>query len=185
MQALAIVDMQRWMFRFPERRAQLPALVPALNRLAAAFDSGGYPIFEIGVYHKPDRSTWSRLMVKHNHACLIEGSPDTEPVQGLRLAPTRRLVRKTANSAFLRTDFEDQLRAMNVTKLFLAGAFMDGCVGLTAADAAQRGFDVCLVDDAIAHANERYRDTIMEWLAGMYELTATTTEALCGAGHAA
>ena len=185
MQALAIVDMQRWMFRFPERRAQLPALVSALNRLAAVFESDGHPIFEIGVYHKPDRSTWSRLMVKHNHACLIEGSPDTEPVQGLRLPPTRRLVRKTANSAFLRTDFEDQLHAMNVTKLFLAGAFMDGCVGLTAADAAQRGFEVCLVDDAIAHANERYRDTIMEWLAASYEMTATTTEAICAAGRAA
>ena len=88
-------------------------------------------------------------MLKHNYACLIEGSPDTEPVQGLRLPATRRLVRKTANSAFVRTDFEDQLRAMNVTKLFLAGAFMDGCIGLTAADAAQRGFEVCLVDDAL------------------------------------
>jgi nicotinamidase-related amidase len=185
MQALAIVDMQRWMFRFPERRAQLPTLVPALNRLAARFHANGCPVFEVGVYHKPDRSTWSRLMIKHNHACLIEGSPDTELVQGLCLPPTRRLIRKTANSAFLRTDFEDQLRAMNVTQLFLAGAFMDGCVALTAADAAQRGIEVCLVDDAIAHANERYRDTIMEWLAGLYELSATTTEAVCGAGRPA
>ena len=185
MQALAIVDMQRWMFRFPERRAQLPTLVPALNRLAAAFSARGHPVFEVAVFHKPDRSTWSRLMVKHNYACLIEGSPDAELVQGLALPPTRRLIRKTANSAFLRTDLEDQLRAMNVTKLYLAGAFMDGCVALTAADAAQRGLEVCLVDDAIAHANERYRDTIMEWLAGLYELTATTTEAICGAGRAA
>ncbi len=185
MQALAIVDMQRWMFRFPERRAQLPALVPALNRLAAAFNAHGRPVIEVGVFHKLDRRTWSRLMIKHNYACLIEGSPDTELVQGLDLPPTRRLVRKTANSAFLRTDLEVQLRAMNVTKLFLAGAFMDGCVGLTAADAAQRGFEVCLVDDAIAHANERYRDTVMEWLAGLYELTATTTEAICAAGRAA
>ena len=185
MQALAIVDMQRWMFRFPERRAQLPSLVPALNRLAAVFNAHGHPVIEVGVFHKPDRSTWSRLMIKHNYACLIEGSPEAELVQGLDLPPTRRLVRKTASSAFLRTDLEDQLRAMNVTKLFLAGAFMDGCVGLTAADAAQRGFEVCLVDDAIAHANERYRDVVMEWLAGLYELTATTTEAICGAGRAA
>ena len=185
MQALAIVDMQRWMFRYPERRAQLPTLVPALNRLAAGFEAGGHPVFEVGVYHKADRSTWSRLMIKHNYSCLIAGSPDTELVQGLALPATRRHVRKTANSAFLRTDFEDQLRAMNVTKIFLAGAFMDGCVGLTAADAAQRGFEVCLVDDAIAHANERYRDTIMEWLAASYEMTATTTEAICRAGRAA
>ena len=184
MHALAIVDMQRWMFRFPERRAQLPALVPTLNRLAAAFHASGRPVFDVGVCHKADRSTWSRLMLKHNYACLIEGSADTEPVPDLNLPPTRRFVRKTASSAFVRTDFEEQLRTLNVTKLFLAGAFIDGCVGLTAADAAQRGFEVCLIDDAIAHANERYRDTILEWLAGLYELTATTTEALCAATQA-
>jgi hypothetical protein len=43
------------------------------------------------------------------------------------------------------------------------------------------GCSAFLVDDAIAHGDERYRDTIMEWLAGMYELTM---DALCGAGRA-
>lgn len=31
MQALAIIDMQRWMFRLPERMAQLAAVVPAMR----------------------------------------------------------------------------------------------------------------------------------------------------------
>jgi nicotinamidase-related amidase len=181
MQALAIIDMQRWMFRLPDRAAQLPAVVPAINRLAAAFSARGQPVFDVGVFHKADGSTWSRLMRKHDYACMIEGTVDAEPVDGLDLPASRRRIRKTANSAFLGTDFEAQLRAMRVSELVLAGAFIDGCVGLTAADAAQRGFEVCLVDDAIAHGNARRRATMFEWLADMYELTATTTEAACAA----
>jgi len=43
MQALAIVDMQRWMFRLPERAAQLPAVVPAINKLVVDFEASGLP----------------------------------------------------------------------------------------------------------------------------------------------
>jgi nicotinamidase-related amidase len=181
MQALAIIDMQRWMFRLPDRAAQLPAVVPAINRLAAAFSARGQPVFNVGVFHKADGSTWSRLMRKHDYACMIEGTVDAEPVDGLDLPASRRRIRKTANSAFLGTDFEAQLRAMRVSELVLSGAFIDGCVGLTAADAAQRGFEVCFVEDAIAHCNAQRRAMFFEWLGDMYELTATTTEAACAA----
>jgi nicotinamidase-related amidase len=184
MQALAIIDMQRWMFRLPDRAAQLPAVVPAINRLAAAFNARGQPVFDVGVFHKADGSSWSRLMRKHDYACMIEGTADAEPVDGLDLPASRLRIRKTANSAFLGTDFEAQLRALNVGRLMLAGAFIDGCVGLTAADAAQRGFEVCLVDDAIAHGNARHRATMFEWLGDMYELTAITTETACAARDA-
>jgi nicotinamidase-related amidase len=81
----------------------------------------------------------------------------------------------------LGTDFEAQLRELKVAKLVLAGAFIDGCVGLTAADAAQRGFEVILVEDAIAHGNARRRSAIFEWLVDMYEMTTITTETVCAA----
>jgi nicotinamidase-related amidase len=178
MQALAIIDMQRWMFRTPERAAQLPALVPMLNRLAARFDAAGHPVFDVRVIHQADRSTWSRLMLKYDYSCMIEGTSDAEPVDGLDMPAAARLIRKTENSAFYGTNFEEQLRALGVEKLLLAGAFIDGCVGLTAADAAQRGFEIVLVEDAIAHCNERRRATMFEWLTDMYELTTVTTESL-------
>jgi nicotinamidase-related amidase len=112
--ALAIIDMQRWMFRQPERTAQLPALVPAINKLAAEFAAAGQPVFDVRVVHKSDRSTWSRLMRKYGTACLIEGSADVEPVDGLCMPTNARMVEKRANSAFLGTDFEQQLRSLNV-----------------------------------------------------------------------
>jgi nicotinamidase-related amidase len=68
------------------------------------------------------------------------------------------------------------LRQAGVSEVVLAGVFMDGCVGLTAADAAQRGFDVTFVDDAIGHSRIERRATILEWLVEAYELTTSTTE---------
>src|SRR5216683_253360 len=126
MRALAIIDMQRWMFRLPERAAQLPSLVPTINRLAADFEASGLPVFNVYVVHKADRSTWSRLMLKYDYSCMIEGTADIELVDGLDMPASARLIRKTANSAFYGTNFEEQIRALGVDRLLLAGAFIDG-----------------------------------------------------------
>lgn len=178
MQALIIVDMQRWMFRLPEREAQLATVVPAINLLAARFSAVGWPVFEVCVEHKADRSTWSRLMHKHDYSCLIEGTADAEAVEGLVLPAATKRVVKRANSAFFETDLHEQLRALKVEGVVLTGAFIDGCVSLTAADAAQRGFDVVLVEDAMAHRDGRHRAPLIEWLVSLYELTTTRADAV-------
>jgi nicotinamidase-related amidase len=178
MPALAVIDMQRWMFRLPERSLQLGTLVPLVNKLAAGFALAGLPVFDVRVIHKGDRSTWSRLMLKYDYPCLIEGTADVELVDGLEIPPRSCLVAKRANSAFLGTNFEEQLRALKIDKLVLAGAFIDGCVGVTAADAAQRGFEVILVEDAAAHRNEGHRGMMVEWLVSMYELTVSNADSL-------
>ena len=181
MQALAVIDMQRWMFHGPERAeraAQLPTLVPVINALAARFAAARLLVFDLRVVHKADRSTWSRLMLKYDVACLIEGTTDVELVDGLRMPASARFMSKHANSAFLATDFEQQLRTHGVEQLVLAGAFIDGCVALTAADAAQRGFEVVIVEDAVAHCDQGHRAVMLEWLVAMYELGVTTADAL-------
>jgi nicotinamidase-related amidase len=180
MQALIIVDMQRWMFRHPERAAQLPAIVPTINRLAASFAANEWPIFSIGVVHTADRSTWTRLMLKSGQPCLIEGTADVEPVDGLFVPLSARAMSKRSNSAFFGTDLEAQLRALNVATLVLTGAFIDGCVGLTAADAAQRGFEVIIVEDGICHCDRRHGTTLIEWLVAMYQLRIEKSAAIHG-----
>ncbi len=101
LQALAAIDMQRWMFQLPDRAAQLAAVLPAINRLAADFAASGLPVFDVRVLHKPDRSTWSRLMLKYDVPCMIQGTAEAEPVDGLHLPAAARPIGKTANSAFL------------------------------------------------------------------------------------
>jgi nicotinamidase-related amidase len=132
----------------------------------------------VHVVHKADRSTWSRLMLKYDYPCMIEATPDIEFVDGFALPASAHNIQKRANSAFLGTDFEEQLRTLDVQKLVLAGAFIDGCVGLTAADAAQRGFEVVLAADAMAHRDAHHREMMIEWLISMFELTVMKAHAI-------
>jgi len=100
MLGLVIIDMQKWMFRYPERAAQIPLLVDNINALTKTFIEFELPIFN------------------------------------------------AANSVFVGTDFDSALKAAGVTELLLTGVFIDGCIGLTAADAAQRGLEVTFAKDA-------------------------------------
>jgi nicotinamidase-related amidase len=170
MLSLVVIDMQKWMFRYPERAAQIPSLVRAINSLSVAFAEARLPIFNVKTFHKPDRSTWSRLMKKYDYSCLIEGTEDTEPVDGYHPPPGAIQIPKTANSAFFRTDLEQKLEAVGASELVLTGVFIDGCIGLTAADAAQRGYEVTLVENAIWHTQAHRRALIVDWLVDDYEL---------------
>jgi nicotinamidase-related amidase len=175
MLGLVIIDMQKWMFREPERTAQIDSLVANINTVANAFEPE-LPIFDVRTIHKADRSTWSRLMHKHDYPCLIEGTEDAGLVDGYRLPERAIQITKTANSAFLGTSFETQLKAAGVKELALTGVFIDGCVGLTAADAAQRGIDVTFIEDAIGHVRADRRATILNWLADTFELRIWSAE---------
>jgi nicotinamidase-related amidase len=168
--------MQKWMFRHPERAVQIPSLVDNIGTLTQAFTEAGLPIFNVQTIHKADRSTWSRLMLKHNYACLIEHTEDAELVEGYRAPQSAVQISKTANSAFVTPHFENALELAGVTELVLAGVFIDGCVGLTAADAAQRGFDVTFVEDAIGHTRLDRRTIIFDWLSADFDMKLLSTK---------
>ena len=185
MEALVVIDMQRGMFRTDGRAEQLINLVPKINGLVRQFIKFQSPVFVVHTGHKPDRSTWSRLMLKYDHACMISNTPDVEAVDGLELPPVAHVISKTENSAFIRTGFENCLRKLNVEKVFLTGVFIDGCVGLTAADAEQRGFEVVLVKDAIGHIFLPHRSVILDWLRSMYEMSVVVAaDVACGGPRA-
>lgn len=179
--ALVIIDMQNWMFRTPERQDQLPAIVDKATRLVAAYRAAGRPIFDVHTLHKADRSTWSRLMLAHDYACLIEGTADAAHVPDYDPGDGAISVAKTRNSAFLGTNLDCLIATNRIERLVLAGVFIDGCVGLTAADAAQRDLEVALVEDAIGHTDARFRAPMLDWLVDCYELERTTTAAVVSA----
>ena len=170
MQALVIIDMQRWMFRLPERLEQVPSLIASIEQLTTAFEVAQRSIYHVRTIHKADRSTWSRLMLKYDYPCLLDGTSDAEPIDGYPPPKGAKDIVKTANSAFVGTSFHEVLRNDRITHLVLAGVFIDGCVGLTAADAAQRGYEVTFIDDAIGHAEAHLRGPLFEWLMDEYEI---------------
>jgi nicotinamidase-related amidase len=57
---------------------------------------------------------------------------------------------KTVNSAFIGTSLEKYLRDREITRLTMAGLTSDHCVSTSARMAANLGFDVTVIEDAVA-----------------------------------
>jgi nicotinamidase-related amidase len=69
---------------------------------------------------------------------------EAEPVEG------EPVFRKTVNSAFIGTGLEEHLRRAGQERLVMVGLTTDHCVSTSARMAANLGFDVTLVEDAMA-----------------------------------
>jgi len=109
---------------------------------------------------------------------LIEGTPDVENVDGLRLPATMASIVKTRHSAFVRTDLEVTLRRSGITSLLLSGAFVDGCVGLTAIDASERDFQVRIAADATISVDDGQGQAMLRFLDSEFGIPAVSTASL-------
>ena len=86
---------------------------------------------------------------------------------------------KTSSSAFSTTDIERVLGNLGVRHLVMTGLVTDGCVELTARDAADRGFSVTLVEDACCSSTpEAHADAVDRMTDGGFIAAVSTTEAL-------
>jgi nicotinamidase-related amidase len=122
--ALAVIDMQVWMFRTPERAAKLPGVVAGVNRALAAADAQGWLVYEICTEWPNDPAKWSLRTRRDGQPALLAGSGEVETVEGLNFPPRREIVIKTRHSAFLWTNFEDDLKTKGATRLLQVAGSM-------------------------------------------------------------
>lgn len=146
--ALVIIDMQHYFFRSEERRVKLKELILAINKLIDCAKDKNIPIYQVLTVHKDDKSTWNIVMKKYNFSALIEGSNEAELLPEIKFDKSQAVIIKTRQSAFIRTNFEDELRENNIDTLIFSGVFTHGCVGRTAVDAYERDFNVIVAKDA-------------------------------------
>jgi len=170
--ALIVIDMQHWFFRIPERKTGLTSLIENTNELIGLFHRHGLPIVHVLTIHKADRSTWPQIMMDEGHAVLIEGTRNAEELPEIKTFDTDIVVQKTRHSSFIRTDLERMLKSQAIDTLVIAGAFTDGCVGLTAIDAHERDFRVFLAKDAILNVKESVANTILDFLSDEFRIEA-------------
>ncbi|MGH9109617.1 MAG: cysteine hydrolase family protein [Acidimicrobiales bacterium] len=160
--ALVVVDMQHdfcsadGYYRRDVGRPAVDEVVSPIRRLADGFRSAGQPVCFTrlvydGLERMPERShqvvppAWSSSGPR-----LQRGSRGAEVIEELRPAPGDRIVDKAGYSAFYGTDLEQWLRAESVGRVAVTGVVAYACVLHTAFDAFVRGFDVVLVEDAVA-----------------------------------
>ena len=167
-------------YRF-DRIEQL--LVPNILRLRQHFRDHGRPVVHVTLGAAlPDASDAPPHMRKLLSSCNnYVGSREHEIIDELKPLPGEHVIRKTSVGAFASTAIDSLLRALGAQQLYMVGVSTNMCVETTAREAADRGFQVTLVEDACGTTFAELHEVTMrnfQRLFGRVTSTAQTLEEL-------
>ncbi|WP_395373253.1 cysteine hydrolase family protein [Marinicella sp. W31] len=97
---------------------------------------------------------WRLFHVKHNstepQSRLHPDHPGNAFIEAVTPQTDEPVIEKNVNSAFIGTDLQQRLQDQNISTLVVVGLTTDHCVSTTTRMAGNLGFEVFLVEDAIA-----------------------------------
>jgi biuret amidohydrolase len=108
----------------------------------------------------------------------IEGGQEFEILDEVQPLPGEPVLRKTTVSAFTSTGIDSALRSLGVRSLLFTGVSTSQCVDLTACDAADRGYECVVVEDAVAEDRPEWHDASVERFERLFGRVLTTDEVL-------
>ena len=129
--ALLVIDMQVALFE-GAKRFDADGVVRRINDLAHAVRAkGGALVF---VQHEDEGD-------------FAHGAPGWRILPALDSRPEDVTIRKTACDSFYRSDLDEVLRELEITRLFVTGCATDFCVDTTIRSAASKDYEVAVVAD--------------------------------------
>jgi nicotinamidase-related amidase len=105
-------------------------------------------------------------------------SPEYDFVAAVRPRPDELVIRKRTRSGFVHTEAEGLLRSLGVTDLVVVGGATEACVESTARDAADCGFMVVVVEDAVIPSTPLNQDASLIAIACYFGAVRTTDDVL-------
>ncbi len=162
--ALIVVDVQNDFL--PSGSLAVPdgdAVVPALNRYAAAFAAAHLPVYATRDWHPSNHCSFKARGGPWPPHCIAD-SDGAAFAPGLKLPAQTTVISKAttaekdAYSGFESTDLDARLKRAGVKRVFVGGLATDYCVLNTVRDARKLGYDVLLLTDAIRAVNVRPDD---------------------------
>src|SRR5262249_13064334 len=133
----------------------LAQITPNIAQLiSAARAAGGEVVFTRLLSSSRDgreRSYYHRYVGSH----VPPESQDAAIVDGIGYRANDILLSKVSNGSFYGTPLEYVLKNLGVESLILCGVTTDGCVESTMREAADRGYQPIMVDDACAAWSRR------------------------------
>lgn len=157
--ALIVVDVQNDFL--PGGSLAVPdgdAVIAPINRTAALFAQRARPVFATRDWHPGDHCSFKSRDGPWPPHC-VAGSRGAQFAAGLALPDTVVVVSKAtdpdrdAYSGFEGTGLEEQLRAKQAARVFVAGLATDYCVLATVKDALAAGFEAVVLVDAVRAVN--------------------------------
>lgn len=88
------------------------------------------------------------IWVQHGDNELIKNSQEWEIDPRLEQSSDDYYIEKKYNSSFEKTNLNELVKQLGVSKIVLAGAASNWCIRSTAHAVLERGYDLCLISDA-------------------------------------
>jgi nicotinamidase-related amidase len=196
--ALVTIDMQYmdahpdgWMGRaaravgksdvLSQRYQAIERALPRIRQLQDAFRAHGEEVIHARIAFRTDdgREAGRAFMPSPHEQSVPRDERDDEILPEVAPAGDELVFSKTSSSVFSTTDIERVLWHLGVRHLVFTGLVTDGCVELSARDAADRGFRVTLVEDATCSSSpEAHEDAIARMTDGGFIVAKSTREVL-------
>jgi nicotinamidase-related amidase len=203
--ALVIVDMQEYFLNpaSPFSRAcerLVPGVLghfqergrgvvePSLRRLLDFFRAHGLRVVYTTVASElPDGRDLMPIFQQRNAANRAavadvaippRGDGGARIVAALEPRPGELVVNKTTYGTFSSTGLDHALRSLGITALVVGGVVTNVCVETTARDAADRGYDIVLLDDGCAAFSPEIHEATLLSFQGSFGRVRTVDEVL-------
>jgi len=200
--ALLIVDMQDAQCRRDRGLGKMVAATPGASdyffgriddviasqaRLLGEFRKASRPVVFVTIGpHAPDGSDlapWKRRRneeMRRQAGIKYAASSDADHAIVAELQPREEevVLNKATFGAFSSTGIDQLLRSWGVSQLVVCGQATNVCVYMTAAEAADRGYECVVVGDACAAWNQSLHDAFLENFRLLFGRTAASGEVL-------
>jgi ureidoacrylate peracid hydrolase len=193
--ALLVIDMQNnWvMDGQPGYAAEIPTIVPNINRLAAALRSAGGLVVWVQMDGSPRaQADWQRFrdffpgedLYRRWTEALTPGNVGFDLWAGLDVRPADARVVKTRYSAFIQgsSDLEAELRKRGIDTVIVVGTATNVCCESTARDANMLNFKTVMVSDGNATRSDAEHNATLSNLFGLFADVMTTDELVARLG---
>jgi nicotinamidase-related amidase len=155
-------------------------VIPNTQKLLAYFRAVGAPI--IYVTYGSERSDYSD-MARHIRDIVMAtknkvGEPEHEIIAALKPLPDETVVNKTTIGAFASTSLDQHLRTLGISEIVVTGVSTNNCVGMTAMEAADKGYGVVLVSDATGTCSDHMQKAFEEMFLRLWGRVLTTEETI-------
>ena len=163
--ALVIVDVQNDFL--PGGALEVPQsdeILPVLNDYISAFEKRGLPIYMTRDWHPPNHCSFKEFGGPWPAHCVADTYGAAFSTK-LKITSAATIVSKATTSDrecysdFGTTNFEQDLRSVGVSRLFIGGLATDYCVLSNVRDALALSFETYLLLDAIRGVNVQPEDS--------------------------
>ena len=178
MKALIIIDMLNDFVDGALANPRAQAIVPALRRLLEHARSNGWVVVFSNDAHRPGNP---ELKVWGEHA--MAGTPGADVISALKPRPGEREIvsAKEHYGAFYETGLDEQLRALGVDEVVIAGQHTHICVRHSSYEALTRGYEIMVPCDAVCAFEGVEEEAALQYLEDTYGVTITSVDELIAA----